>query len=49
MADLRNDVGLLAEMADPATGELIGNIPQAFSHVGLVNTAWRLGQPTDPS
>ncbi|MFN2418848.1 MAG: glycoside hydrolase family 15 protein [Candidatus Limnocylindria bacterium] len=44
LADLRNDVGLLAEMADPATGELIGNIPQAFSHVGLVNTAWRLTQ-----
>jgi GH15 family glucan-1,4-alpha-glucosidase len=44
LADLRNDVGLLAEMADPATGELIGNIPQAFSHVGLVNTAWRLSQ-----
>ena len=44
LADLRNDVGLLAEMADPATGELIGNIPQAFSHVGLVNTAWRLMQ-----
>jgi len=44
LADLRNDVGLLAEMADPATGELIGNIPQAFSHVGLINTAWRLTQ-----
>lgn len=44
LADLRNDVGLLAEMADPATGELVGNIPQAFSHVGLVNTAWRLTQ-----
>jgi GH15 family glucan-1,4-alpha-glucosidase len=44
LAELRNDVGLLAEMADPATGELIGNIPQAFSHVGLVNTAWRLTQ-----
>ena len=44
LADLRNDVGLLAEMADPASGELIGNIPQAFSHVGLVNTAWRLTQ-----
>lgn len=46
LADLRNDVGLLAEMADPATGELIGNIPQAFSHVGLVNTAWRITQET---
>ena len=44
LAALANDVGLLAEMADPATGELIGNIPQAFSQVGLVNTAWRLSQ-----
>ena len=37
LADLANDVGFLAEMADSATGELIGNIPQAFSQVGLVN------------
>ena len=44
LAELRNDVGLLAEMADPATGELIGNIPQAFSHVGLINTASQLMQ-----
>jgi GH15 family glucan-1,4-alpha-glucosidase len=44
LTELRNDVGLLAEMADPTTGELIGNIPQAFSHVGLINTAWRLTQ-----
>jgi len=34
LAALANDVGLLAEMADPATGELIGNIPKAFSQVG---------------
>jgi GH15 family glucan-1,4-alpha-glucosidase len=36
---LRNDVGLLAEEYDPAAGRLVGNFPQAFSHVALVNTA----------
>jgi GH15 family glucan-1,4-alpha-glucosidase len=36
---LRNDVGLLAEEFDPASGRLLGNFPQAFSHVALVNTA----------
>ncbi len=39
-----NDLGLLAEMADPKTGELLGNFPQAFSHMGLVNAAWRLAE-----
>jgi GH15 family glucan-1,4-alpha-glucosidase len=37
---IRNDVGLLAEEYDPATKRLLGNFPQAFSHVGLVNTAF---------
>jgi len=39
-----NDLGLLAEEADEATGELWGNFPQAFSHVGLINAAWSISQ-----
>ncbi|GGQ23639.1 glucoamylase [Streptomyces griseomycini] len=39
---LANDVGLLAEEYDPAGGRLLGNFPQAFSHIGLVNTALAL-------
>ncbi len=39
-----NDVGLLAEEVDSSTGELLGNFPQAFSHIGLVNAAWAISQ-----
>jgi GH15 family glucan-1,4-alpha-glucosidase len=50
---LRNDLGLLAEEYDPVAQRLCGNFPQAFSHVGVVNTACNLvdahGPATQPS
>ncbi|MEU9569909.1 glycoside hydrolase family 15 protein [Streptomyces massasporeus] len=42
LAGLANDVGLLSEEFDPVTGRHLGNFPQAFSHIGLVNTALAL-------
>lgn len=39
---LRNDVGLLSEEYDPSRRRQLGNTPQAFSHVGLVNSARHL-------
>jgi GH15 family glucan-1,4-alpha-glucosidase len=42
LVDLTNDVGLLAEEYDPVAGKQLGNFPQAFSHIGLVNTALAL-------
>jgi alpha,alpha-trehalase len=39
-----NDVGLLAEEVDPQSGEMLGNFPQAFSHIGLVNAAWTISE-----
>jgi alpha,alpha-trehalase len=43
-ADYANDVGLLAEEVDIGGAEMIGNYPQAFSHIGLVNAAWAITQ-----
>ena len=43
-----NDLGLLSEEADIDDGSLLGNFPQAFSHVGLINAAWRLTQTSMP-
>jgi GH15 family glucan-1,4-alpha-glucosidase len=42
---LANDVGLLAEEYDPAARRLVGNFPQALSHIALVNAAFNLGGP----
>lgn len=46
---LRNDVGLLSEEYDPRSRRLIGNFPQAFSHVGLINTARNLDAAGGPA
>ena len=43
-ASLANDVGLLAEEYDPASGAALGNVPQAFSHAGLISAALVLDQ-----
>jgi GH15 family glucan-1,4-alpha-glucosidase len=49
LLSLRNDVGLLAEEYDTRAGRLLGNFPQAFSHVGLVNTAHNLSGARGPA
>jgi GH15 family glucan-1,4-alpha-glucosidase len=46
---LRNDVGLLAEEYDPSLARLVGNFPQAFSHVALINTAHNLSRAAKPA
>jgi GH15 family glucan-1,4-alpha-glucosidase len=46
---LRNDVGLLSEEYDAAGQRLLGNFPQAFSHISLINTAHNLSHPEKPS
>jgi GH15 family glucan-1,4-alpha-glucosidase len=46
---LRNDVGLLSEQYDVRLRRQVGNFPQAFSHVGLINTARNLSKPDGPA
>ena len=46
---LRNDVGLLSEEYDPRAGRLLGNFPQCFSHISLINTAHNLTRVTGPA
>jgi GH15 family glucan-1,4-alpha-glucosidase len=49
LLDICNDVGLLSEGYDPVARRLVGNFPQAFSHVGLVNTARNLTRKGGPA
>ncbi|HXE27376.1 MAG TPA: glycoside hydrolase family 15 protein [Stellaceae bacterium] len=49
LLDIRNDVGLLAEEYDPVKKRFAGNFPQAFSHVGLINTAHNLSLHKGPA
>ena len=49
LAGLVNDVGLIAEEYDPAAKRMLGNFPQAFTHVSLVNSAYNLDHDTSPA
>ncbi len=49
LASLGNDLGLFAEEYDPRTREMLGNFPQAFSHVGLINSALNLHRHFGPA
>jgi GH15 family glucan-1,4-alpha-glucosidase len=49
LLSLRNDVGLLAEQYDTRAGRQVGNFPQAFSHIALVNTAHNLARADKPA
>jgi pentatricopeptide repeat protein len=44
-----NDVGLLAEEFDPITGRMLGNFPQAYCHVGIIDCALNLSRQRGPA
>jgi GH15 family glucan-1,4-alpha-glucosidase len=48
LCGLTNDLGLLAEQYDPRTQRMLGNFPQAFSHIGIINTALNLHRVVCP-
>lgn len=49
LTGLCNDLGLLAEQYDPAGRRMLGNYPQAFSHIGIINTALNLHRAQCPA
>ena len=49
LLSLRNDLGLLSEQYEPRTRRLVGNFPQAFSHLALVNSASNLAHYRKPA
>ncbi len=49
LLSLRNDLGLLAEEYDPVAKQQLGNFPQAFSHLALINTAHNLVNAAEPA
>ncbi len=49
LLSLRNHLGLLAEEYDPIRKRLVGNFPQALSHLGLINTAHNLASRKRPA
>jgi GH15 family glucan-1,4-alpha-glucosidase len=49
LLSLRNDLGLLAEQYDAVSGRMLGNFPQAFSHIALINSAHNLWEREKPA
>jgi GH15 family glucan-1,4-alpha-glucosidase len=49
LLSIRNDVGLLSESYDPRAGRMLGNFPQALTHIGLVDTAYNLTTERGPA